>query len=50
MAERGRPLAFAVREQVKELRATETVRRVAEQLRLSKTTVQKYQGKFGTKP
>lgn len=50
MAERGKPIPIAVRLQIKEQRASSTVRALADALRLSKTTVQKYAGKIGTKP
>jgi response regulator of citrate/malate metabolism len=50
MAARGTPLPFNVRQQIKEQRASETVRRIADTLKVSKTTVQKYGGKYGTKP
>ena len=49
MANRGRPIPFDMKLAIKEKRATETVRKVASELRVSKTTVQKYAGKFGTK-
>ena len=39
---RGRPLPFSVREKIKALRVETPVRKVAEQLQVSKTTVQKY--------
>jgi len=42
MAERGKPLPFQTREEIKARRASETVREVARQLQVSKTTVQKY--------
>lgn len=50
MAARGKPLPFSVRNEIKTRRTGETVRRVAAALGVSKTTVQKYAGKFGTKP
>lgn len=46
MAERGKPIPIATRLEIKDRRQSETVRRVAEQLQVSKTTVQKY----GTRP
>jgi response regulator of citrate/malate metabolism len=49
MAERGKPLSFATREQIKSRRAESTVRGVAKELKVSKTTVQKYGKQFGTK-
>lgn len=49
MAERGKPLKFDVREQIKARRAEATVRQVASELSVSKTTVQKYGKKNGTK-
>lgn len=49
MAERGKPLPFNLREQIKQQRALETVRRVAGALGVSKTTVQKYGKQNGTK-
>lgn len=49
MAERGKPIPFDLRLQIKEKRATETVRHVANELSISKTTVQKYGKKNGTK-
>lgn len=49
MAERGRPLKFAIREQIKAQRQEATVRQVAREFGLSKTTVQKYGKKNGTK-
>lgn len=42
MAERGKPLRFNVREEIKVRREEHTVREVAKQLNVSKTTVQKY--------
>lgn len=49
MAERGKPIPFDVRAQIKDGRVLGTVRQVAAVLGLSKTTVQKYKGKNGTK-
>jgi response regulator of citrate/malate metabolism len=49
VAERGKPIPVAVRLQIKEQRTNTTVRALADALRLSKTTVQKYAGKIGTK-
>lgn len=48
MAQRGRPLPFQVREQIKVLRPERTVREVAKTLQVSKNTVTKYASKFGT--
>lgn len=45
MNNRGKPLPFRLREQIKQRRAWETVREVAKALRISKTTVQKYKPK-----
>lgn len=42
MANRGRPLPFNLREQIKEQRREATVRVTAAMLGVSKTTVQKY--------
>lgn len=49
MADTGRPLPFLLRLEIRERRKEETVRRIAESLGLSKTTVQKYGNKRGTK-
>ena len=49
MAERGKPLSFNTREQIKAQRSERTVREVARNLAVSKTTVQKYSSKIGTK-
>lgn len=48
MANRGKPLPFALREQIQQRRQCEPVRKVAQALSISKTTVQKYGRKFGT--
>jgi response regulator of citrate/malate metabolism len=45
MAERGKPLPFYLREEIKSRRESETVREVAKQLNVSKTTVVKYKPK-----
>lgn len=42
MAERGKPLPYQLREEIKSRRERESVRDVAKQLNVSKTTVQKY--------
>jgi response regulator of citrate/malate metabolism len=49
MAERGKPIPFSLREQIKADRQEKTVRQIANERAISKTTVQKYGGKFGTK-
>lgn len=48
MAERGKPIPFSMREEIKSRRDESTVREVAKNLGVSKTTVQKYGNKFGT--
>jgi response regulator of citrate/malate metabolism len=50
MATKGRPIPFSLREEIKARRAEDTVRKVAQTLQVSKTTVQKYGHKYGTKP
>jgi FixJ family two-component response regulator len=46
---RGRPLPWALRQEIgRRVARGETRRQVALELRLSKTTVQRYAGKFGT--
>lgn len=47
MADRGTPIPVSVRLEIKQRRLDEPVRKVADSLGLSKTTVQKY-GKNGT--
>lgn len=49
MADRGKPIPFNLREQIKADRQQKTVRQVAAERAVSKTTVQKYSGKFGTR-
>lgn len=49
MADRGRPIPFMLREQIKADRLQKTVRQIAAERAVSKTTVVKYGGKFGTK-
>jgi hypothetical protein len=49
MAERGKPISFSLREQIKADRQAKTVRQVATERAVSKTTVVKYGGKFGTR-
>lgn len=49
MAERGKPIPFALKEAIKAKRREATVRQLASELQLSKTTVQKYGKKIGTK-
>lgn len=46
----GKLLPLAIRIEIRERRHEETVRQIAESLRLSKTTVQKYGYNRGTKP
>jgi IS30 family transposase len=47
MAERGKPLAFGTRQEIKQRHASgESLRKIAEALGISKTTAQQ----FGTKP
>ena len=48
MASRGKPIPFSLREQIRQRRQFEPVRKVAQALRISKTTVQKYGRKIGT--
>jgi hypothetical protein len=50
MAQTGKPLPFALREQIKADRPYKTVRQIAAERAVSKTTVMKYGGKRGTKP
>lgn len=50
MAARGKPLAFSVRQQIKERRPETPIRKVASTLRVSPNTVRKYESKFDTKP
>jgi response regulator of citrate/malate metabolism len=50
MAERGKPIPVNLRLAIKEQRTNTTVRTLAASLGLSKTTIQKYAGKIGTKP
>jgi response regulator of citrate/malate metabolism len=42
MAERGKPLPFAMKQEIQAKRREATVRQLASELNLSKTTVQKY--------
>ena len=49
MAERGKPLSFALREQIKQQRQQAPIRAVAQKLHVSPNTVQKYSCKFDTK-
>ena len=42
MAERGKPLPFALKEQIKARTATEPVKRVARELGVSRNTAKKY--------
>lgn len=49
MADRGKPISFALREQIKADRQEKTVRQIAAERAISKTTVVKYGGKFGTR-
>lgn len=42
MADRGRPIPFSLKEEIKAKRQEATVRQTANELNLSKTTVQKY--------
>lgn len=49
MAERGKLIPISVRMEIKERLATEAIRKVADALRLSKTTVYKYGSQNGTK-
>lgn len=44
MAQRGKPLPFALKQEIRQRRAEKTVRTLASELRVSKTTVQKYSG------
>lgn len=49
MAETGKPLPFALKQTIREKRPETTVRQLARELGVSKTTVQKYGGNRGTK-
>lgn len=49
MADRGKPISFTLRQQIKADRQEKTVRQVAAERAVSKTTVVKYGGKFGTR-
>ena len=49
MAQRGSPLPFALKQAIRENRPQTTVRELARELNVSKTTVQKYGKKNGTK-
>jgi hypothetical protein len=50
MAERGRPLRFLIREQLRaDKRAGKTVRQIADAHNLSKTTVCKWTKQIGTR-
>jgi response regulator of citrate/malate metabolism len=49
MAERGKPIPVELRLKIKEQRTAVTVRTLAAALGVSKTTVQKYGGKNGTR-
>lgn len=42
MAERGKPLPFVLKQEIRQRRADATVREVARELQVSKSTVQKY--------
>lgn len=42
MTNRGRPLPYTLREQIKQQRTAASIRRVAESLRVSPNTVRKY--------
>lgn len=48
MAETGKPLPFALKQAIREKRPATTVRELARELNVSKTTVQKYGNKRGT--
>lgn len=50
MADRGKLIPVSLRLEIKQRRLDEPVRKVAESLGISKTTVQKYGNKNGTKP
>lgn len=49
MAERGKPLAFSKREEIKSRRPTEPLRKVAAEIGVAVNTVRKYERKFDTK-
>jgi len=42
MAERGKPLPFGMKQEIRQRRTDATVRAVARELQVSKSTVQKY--------
>lgn len=48
MAKRGTPLPFSLREEIRLWRTEESIRRVANRLRVSINTVRKYEAKFDT--
>lgn len=48
MAKRGTPLSFSLRQEIRQWRAAESIRRVAERLKVSINTVRKYEPKFDT--
>jgi hypothetical protein len=50
MADRGKPLAFAKREEIQSRRPAEPLRKVAAQVGVAVNTVRKYERKFDTKP
>lgn len=45
MAQRGKPIPFALKEQIKVRTAAEPVKRVARELGVSKNTAKKYRAK-----
>lgn len=46
MADRGRPLPFKAREEIKQVRQHHSIRQTAKVLDVSRNTVRKYGGKF----
>lgn len=50
MAERGRPIPFSAREEIKARRESESLRAVASKVGVAVNTVRKYENKFDTKP